>query len=111
MYRMGRVFILEALSKFEAKKNKHSYICDRIIPQLSHSNSAVVMGAIKVIIKFMQNDTNKNEKYCKKLCQPLLTLISSPPEIQYVALRNIDLIIQKYPKIFENDIRISNNNI
>ncbi len=60
------------------------------------------MGTIKCIIKSMKH----KEKYCKKLCQPFLTLISSPPEIQYVALRNIDLIIQKYPKIFENDIRM-----
>ncbi len=99
----GRVFILEALSKFEAKEKQGYNICDRIIAQLSHSNSAVVMGAIKCIIKFMGN----KEKYCQKLCQPLLTLISNnPPEIQYVALRNIDLIIQKYAKLFENDIRI-----
>jgi len=35
-----------------------------------------------------------------------VTLLSSPPEIQYVALRNIDLIVQKYPRILQNDIRI-----
>ena len=31
----------------------------------------------------------------KKLSAPLVTLLSAEPEIQYVALRNISLIIQK----------------
>ena len=32
---------------------------------------------------------------CKKLAPPLVTLLSGEPEIQYVALRNINLIAQK----------------
>ena len=31
----------------------------------------------------------------KKLSAPLVTLLSSEPEIQFVALRNISLVIQK----------------
>ena len=31
----------------------------------------------------------------KKLSPPLVTLLSAEPEIQYVALRNINLIVQK----------------
>ena len=31
----------------------------------------------------------------KKLAPPLVTLLSAEPEIQYVALRNINLIVQK----------------
>lgn len=31
----------------------------------------------------------------RKLAPPLVTLLSSGPEIQYVALRNINLIVQK----------------
>jgi len=33
----------------------------------------------------------------KKLAAPLLTLLSTEPEIQYVSLRNISFILQKYP--------------
>jgi len=107
----GRVFILDALAKFECKKGNHSQardICDRVVPQLAHANSAVVMAAVKVVIKFLGylNKKEDIEKFCKKLAPPLVTLLSSPPEIQYVALRNIDLIVQKYPKILQNDIRI-----
>lgn len=31
----------------------------------------------------------------KKLAPPLVTLLSAEPELQYVALRNINLIVQK----------------
>lgn len=31
----------------------------------------------------------------KKLAPPLVTLLSAEPEIQYVALRNINLVVQK----------------
>lgn len=42
----------------------------------------------------------------KKLTPPLVTLLNSEPEIQYVALRNINLIVQKRPKILEHEIKV-----
>jgi vesicle coat complex subunit len=104
----GRVFILDALSKFNAKPVQARDICDRVVPQLAHANSAVVMAAVKVVIRFLEVLPKKEdvERFCKKLAPPLVTLLSAPPEIQYVALRNIDLIVQKYPRILHNDIRI-----
>ena len=43
---------------------------------------------------------------CKKLAPPLVTLLSGEPEIQYVALRNVNLIVQKYPQILSNEMRV-----
>ncbi|ETO03964.1 hypothetical protein RFI_33438 [Reticulomyxa filosa] len=102
----GRVFILDALAKFEANSSQAKDICDRVVPQLQHANVAVVMAAVRVIVKFMAKLKKEQiDKYIKKLAPPLVTLVSStPPEIQYVALRNIDLIVQKYPKILQNEV-------
>lgn len=36
----------------------------------------------------------------------LVTLLSSGPEVQYVALRNILLIIQRRPTVLKNDVRV-----
>ena len=36
----------------------------------------------------------------------IVTLISSAPEVQYVALRNIDLILQKQPDILSKEWRV-----
>lgn len=35
-----------------------------------------------------------------------VTLLSSPPEVQYIALRNISLILQKRPEVLSNEIRV-----
>lgn len=35
-----------------------------------------------------------------------VTLISSPPEVQWVALRNINLLLQKRPEILSNEMRV-----
>ncbi len=42
----------------------------------------------------------------RKLAPPLVTLLSAEPEIQYVALRNINLIVQKRPEILKNEMKV-----
>lgn len=42
----------------------------------------------------------------KKLAPPLVTLLSSEPEVQYVALRNINLIVQKRPDILKHEMKV-----
>lgn len=42
----------------------------------------------------------------RKMAPPLVTLLSTEPEIQYVALRNINLIVQKRPTILSNEIKV-----
>lgn len=73
-------------------------ICERVTPRLSHANSAVVLSAVKVLMKFMEMLSKDLDYYAtllKKLAPPLVTLLSAEPELQYVALRNINLIVQK----------------
>ena len=41
-----------------------------------------------------------------KLSPPLVTLLSKGPEIQYLALRNALLILQRYPDVLKNNIRV-----
>ncbi|XP_039158307.1 beta-adaptin-like protein C [Eucalyptus grandis] len=45
------------------------------------------------------------ENLCKKMA-PLVTLLSAEPEIQYVALRNINLIVQRRPTILAHEIKV-----
>ena len=42
----------------------------------------------------------------RKVAPPLVTLLSQEHEVQYVALRNINLIIQKRPDILKHDIQV-----
>lgn len=43
---------------------------------------------------------------CKLTLTEPVTLVSSAPEVQYVALRNIDLLLQKQPNILSKEMRV-----
>jgi vesicle coat complex subunit len=42
----------------------------------------------------------------RKMAPPLVTLMSSPPEVQWVALRNIGLLLQKRSDLLSNEMRV-----
>lgn len=44
--------------------------------------------------------------WSRKMAPPLVTLLSAEPEVQYVALRNINLIVQKRPSILANEVKV-----
>ncbi|KAE9263157.1 hypothetical protein PR003_g33257 [Phytophthora rubi] len=50
-------------------------------------------------MKFFEkvSDADTERSLSRKMAPPLVTLVSVEPEIQYVALRNINLIVQKRP--------------
>ncbi|CAN0319900.1 unnamed protein product, partial [Discosporangium mesarthrocarpum] len=62
----------------------------------------------KVILTYLDHVTNADtvRAFSRKLAPPLVTLLNSEPEIQYVALRNINLIVQKRPRILESEIKV-----
>ena len=108
----GQVFILDSLAKYTpADAREAEGIIERVTPRLQHANSAVVMSAVKVILSYMDvmnggAHADSIRALTRKLAPPLVTLLNSEPEIQYVALRNINLIVQKRPSILENEIKV-----
>lgn len=107
----GQVFILDSLAKYTPADGREAEgIIERVTPRLQHANSAVVMSAVKVILSYMELMGSQNSDairaLTRKLAPPLVTLLNSEPEIQYVALRNINLIVQKRPHILENEIKV-----
>lgn len=107
----GQVFILDSLAKYTPADGREAEgIIERVTPRLQHANSAVVMSAVKVILSYMELMGGANadavRNLTRKLAPPLVTLLNSEPEIQYVALRNINLIVQKRPNILENEIKV-----
>lgn len=83
-------------------------LAERISPRLSHSNSSVVLTCIRVILYLMNYiaDQKQISALCKKLSPPLVTLLAKGPEVQYLALRNALLILQRRPDVLKNDIRV-----
>ncbi|XP_034230558.1 AP-1 complex subunit beta-1 [Thrips palmi] len=106
----GQVFILDSLANYSPKDDREAQsICERITPRLAHANAAVVLSAVKVLMKFMEmlpGESDFVQTLTKKLAPPLVTLLSSEPEVQYVALRNINLIVQKRPDILKHEMKV-----
>ncbi|KAI9779237.1 MAG: hypothetical protein M1839_007489 [Geoglossum umbratile] len=105
----GQTYILEALMSYVPQDPADaSMIAERISPRLSHSNSAVVLTCIRVILYLMNYITDQKQisSLCRKLSPPLVTLLAKGPEVQYLALRNALLILQRRPEVLRNDIRV-----
>ncbi|KAI3691801.1 hypothetical protein L6452_31603 [Arctium lappa] len=105
----GQVFILDALSKYKAADAREAEnIVERVTPRLQHANCAVVLSAVKMILQQMELITSPDviRNLCKKMAPPLVTLLSAEPEIQYVALKNINLIVQRRPTILAHEIKV-----
>jgi vesicle coat complex subunit len=115
------VTLLEALAKYRITDQKDAeHVCERVVPQFQHQNASVVMAAVKVIMLNLNSVGAEMQKsLIKKMGPPLgiltafcvlliilVTMISSAPEVQYVALRNISLILQKQPDILSKEWRI-----
>ena len=104
----GQVSILDALILYNPRKASHAEeVIEGVLPRLSHANPGVVMSAIKVILKFMDQIDNidKVRNYCKKLSNSLMSVLMSYPEIQYVLLRSLHAIVQKRPMLLDKDFK------
>ncbi|PBK96808.1 Adaptor protein complex beta subunit [Armillaria gallica] len=105
----GQIYILDSLLRYVPERCADAEMLgERIIVQLQHGNSAVVLTTIKALLYLMNYMENRQliDHICKKMGPPLVTLLSSGPEVQYVALRNILLIIQRRPAVLKNDVRV-----
>ncbi|KAG1905708.1 adaptin N terminal region-domain-containing protein [Suillus fuscotomentosus] len=104
----GQIYILDSLLRYVPEQHADAeMMAERVIVQLQHANSAVVLTTIKVLLYLMNymGDRRLIDYICRKMGPPLVTLLSSGPEVQYVALRNILLIIQRRPTVLKNDVK------
>lgn len=105
----GRITILTTLCDYDAKNAEEAtFIIERIIPQLQHVNPSVVLSSIKTIIHHIESVPGaQKQAILKKLSAPLVSLVSSSiPEAQYVGLKNIRIILEKYPQVLSRELRV-----
>ncbi|KAJ3350612.1 AP-1 complex subunit beta-1 [Entophlyctis luteolus] len=105
----GQICILDSLATYKPQSSTREAadIVERVIARLQHANASVVLSAVKVLLIYMSYiDADLSKQVIKKMAPPLVTLLSSDPEIQFVALRNINLILQRHPQILAAEIRV-----
>lgn len=106
----GRITILGCLADYSTDDHEEAlHIIERCIPQLQHVNPSVVLSSIKVVIHHLDSLPNQatRSSFLRKLSAPLVSLVSlSIPEAQYVGLKNIRIILEKYPQVLTKEVRV-----
>jgi AP-1 complex subunit beta-1 len=105
----GQVFILDAVAGYKATDSADAEgIIERVVPRLQHANCAVVLSAVKVVLNNLPllEDAAAAAAVGRKLAPPLVTLLGAEPEIQYVALRCINLVVQRAPEVLAHEVRV-----
>lgn len=105
----GRIAILNTIAAYRSRDAREAeHICERVVPQFQHANGSVVLAAVKVVLLHMDATQQPAliQQHIRKMAPPLVTLVTSEPEVQWVALRNINLILQQYPDILANELRV-----
>lgn len=104
----GRIAILTAIADYKPEQKADSeQVCERVVPQFQHANPSVVLSAIKAVIAHLPYVSDASqESLLRKMSSPLVTLLSNPPELQFVAIRNIQIIYQKFPSILAKELRV-----
>ncbi|PXF41108.1 AP-2 complex subunit beta [Gracilariopsis chorda] len=104
----GQICILDAIGSYTpTTSDEADQMVERIVPRLQHANPAVVLAVVRVIVRLMPllDSQEKRDFLVKKMSAPLISLLTTPPELQFVALRNFSLLITDYPHLFSNDVR------
>jgi vesicle coat complex subunit len=104
----GQIYILDALMNYKkTKAQKSEMIIEAVVPLFNHINPAVIMSAIKVVLKFLDfiEDEKNVQNYSKKLSLCLISLMDSVPEMRYLLLRAMHCIIQKRHYLFDKDFK------
>ncbi|KAI6712056.1 hypothetical protein JHW43_005413 [Diplocarpon mali] len=84
----------------------------QILPDCSEWGQTYILEAlmskdIPTTVTFeFRCDQKQISLLCRKLSPPLVTLLAKGPEVQYLALRNALLILQRRPEVLRNDIRV-----
>lgn len=104
----GRITILSCLAEYDAAGDEALHIIERAIPQLQHVNPSVVLLAIKVVVHHLDSVNGaQRATFLRKLSAPMVLLVLlAIPEAQYVGLRNIRVVLEKYPQVLAKELRV-----
>lgn len=106
----GRITVLTCLAEYAPQDPQEAlHVVERCVPQLQHVNPSVVLAAIKVMVHHLEHLGSAQQKsaFLKKLAAPMVSLVLlSIPEAQYVGLRNIRIVLEKYPQVLARELRV-----
>ncbi|KAJ1504143.1 hypothetical protein HMI54_014830 [Coelomomyces lativittatus] len=104
-----QVYVIDSLITFVPNRYEEvEILADKVFPRLQHVNAAVCMSCIKILLYLLQfvSRPEFHQLLSQKISTALVTMMRKDPEIQYMTLQNIILIISTYPSISLNEVSV-----
>ena len=105
----GQIVIMESLCDYHTITDPEEamVIADKTSARLQHQNPSVVLTAIRLIMSCLLITTPEfTDSMLKKVKGPIISLLNSTQsELLFSFLRNMHVIIEKYPNLLNNDLR------
>ncbi|VEU22408.1 DEKNAAC103711 [Brettanomyces naardenensis] len=106
----SEVAILNALMSFVPQDHQTAaHIIDIVLPYLQSENSSIVLNALKVIVYLCQYVSSVLDVLPilpQSISRAVANLMLKPPEIQFLAMRNVILLLLDKPALLDLDIRM-----
>ncbi|XP_066922710.1 uncharacterized protein [Clytia hemisphaerica] len=75
--------------------------------RLTHSNKGVVLAALNLFLRYTKNVDYLAQGFYERIRSPILSILnSSIPEVVYVTLKNISILIKTRARLFHEDFKI-----
>lgn len=101
----GHSLVMELLLRYKPADTDELFdILNLLDDHLKHPNSAVVMACMQLFIHLTKDMEELTEDVYKRIKGPLMTMLSSSNlELVYVSLCQIELLLTKMPKLFDQE--------
>eukprot|EP01132_Coremiostelium_polycephalum_P009180 gene9180-11254_t len=104
----GQCIIIDTLTRYiPSNQDEMIDILNILDEKFKQSNSALVLGVIKLFLKYTENDSTLYEQVFIRLKEPIITLMenSESNETAFTTLSHIYLLISKNPSLFQKDFK------
>lgn len=105
-----QVSILNSLMSFVPQTHEiASKLIDTLLPYLQQKNSSIVLNTLKVVVylcNYVPGVLDVYPSLPRLLSAAVASLMLKPPEIQFLAMRNVILLLLDKPALLDLDIRM-----
>jgi len=105
----GRIQILSYIETYEpTNPSEANEIVSRLKNPISSANSAISVSIIRCLIKMCSfaDSTNQLSDILKHIIPPLMSMVHFDPEIQYIALKSLVILLNKLPGCLTTDVNV-----
>lgn len=106
----SQVYLLNALMSYVPQTTEDALVMiEGVLPCLQHENAAIILNSVKVIVyysNYVRNPELIIPTLPKRLGSSLVSLLSKPPEIQFLVLRNVILLLLGKKELLNFDVEM-----